>query len=310
MQTPLPAELFYNDNQNVIRFKKSINIDLGIAPIRITWLPFFDQMSQQLTRLIKKSVGKNFLRAFDYSLWHESGLHKGTPYMKSMVNGINIEVDYYCGCFIKRHINGFAYGKLSIIPIIGNGKEDMWIRWKSNLADYQYIEPDDELNLRLEDITFEICTEIPENLAQEFYGNISDELNLSTWIELLNDETHYPQKPKYKAVANNFAFEISPDCDYPDVCFTIFLHDKPNCDLEGKIENAFWEFLGYYNVRHKDKIHDIINVKDMVEYPSIINDENVIQLHVDFGNSSPQAIEKLVDWFRDYNFDIKKIILM
>ena len=80
--------------------------------------------------------------------------------------------------------------------------------------------------------------------------------------------------------------------------------------MEGKIENAFWEFLGYYNVRHKDKIHDIINVKDMVEYPSIINDENVIQLHVDFGNSSPQAIEKLVDWLRDYNFDIKKIILM
>lgn len=41
MQAPLPAELFYNDNQNIIRFKKSINIDLGIAPIRITWLPFF-----------------------------------------------------------------------------------------------------------------------------------------------------------------------------------------------------------------------------------------------------------------------------
>lgn len=60
MQAPLPAELFYNDNQNIIRFKKSINIDLGIAPIRITWLPFFDQMSQQLTRLIKKVLAKTF----------------------------------------------------------------------------------------------------------------------------------------------------------------------------------------------------------------------------------------------------------
>lgn len=147
-------------------------------------------------------------------MWHEGDLYKGTPYIKSMVNGMDIEVDYYCGRFIKRHINGFAYSKLSIIPIIGNGKEDMWISWKSNLAGYEYIEPDDELNLQSEDITFEICTEIPENLAQEFYAKSTQEIDCNKWIAFINDESHYPKKSKGKTVVSNFCFEIAPDCNY------------------------------------------------------------------------------------------------
>lgn len=306
MQEPLPAELFYHDDQMIIRFKKSINIDLGIAPIRMAWLPFFDQMSQQLTQLIKKSVNKNFLRKYDYILWHEFGVYKGLPYKKHALNGMDWTLDYYTGRFIKKHIDGYAYGKLSILPIIGTDQADMWIRWKSNLPGYEYIEPDDELNLTEQDITFEICTEIPENLAQRFYAR-SAKIDCSKWIALLNDESHYPKKARCKSAAGNFCFEIAPDCNYPDTCFTIYLRNKCNDEIEKKIENAFLEFTEYYNIEHKNNIHDIINVKNIADYPDRIDDEKIVQFHVDFGNCNPKVIESLVSWLRSYDFGIEKI---
>lgn len=184
----------------------------------------------------------------------------------------------------------------------------MWISWKSNLAGYEYIEPDDELNLQSEDITFEICTEIPENLAQEFYAKSTQEIDCNKWIAFINDESHYPQKPKRKTAANNFSFEISSDCDYPDVCFTICLRDKLNDELEEKIEKAFWEFTEYYNIKHKNYIHDIINIKDIVNYPDRIDDEKTVQICVDFGNCNPKVINSLEKWLRSYDFGIEKIV--
>ena len=97
MQEPLSSDLFYHNDQNMICFEKNINIELGIYPIRKTWVPFFEQMSQQLTQLIKKDVNKNFLRKFDYFLLHEDVMYKGTPY--KIINSIGWEWTqvYSCG---------------------------------------------------------------------------------------------------------------------------------------------------------------------------------------------------------------------
>ena len=329
MQNPLPCDLFLEKNsdsdKNLLNFKGSITLSRVTDPFRKTWVPFYRELSIQITKQIIAITAKKVCQYFTFYVLGKGGDYDGEPYVEQIkfrtTSPLLIDIAPWMGQPLERismryrgklhklHQNGYAYGKLGVYNKIGESdSEDMWIRWKSNLAGYEYIEPDDELNLQSEDITFEICTEIPENLAQEFYAKSTQEIDCNKWIAFINDESHYPQKPKRKTAANNFSFEISSDCDYPDVCFTICLRNKLNDELEEKIEKAFWEFTEYYNIKHKNNIHDIINVKDIVNYPDRIDDEKTVQICVDFGNCNPKVINSLEKWLRSYDFGIEKIV--
>lgn len=313
MPEPLPREMFYNDSEDIIRFKNSINIDLGICPIPMTWLPFFVQMSRQLTKLIKVSVKKKFLRRFDFLLEHENILYKGPRFYQGIC-GVSAmwTMDVYKGRLIKCHVDSYSYGVISLCQITGHveGNYHIYVRWKSNLPGHEYIEPDDELELTENDITFEICTEIPEAVAQLFHKKHSEEISCSDWIRIMNDECNYPKRPKRSAKVGDFPFIIDPDCDFPDTSFTLYFSDAVKKETEEKIIDNLWDFLSYYNIKHINKIHSIMNLKDIPGDQDRINDDKVVQVCIDFGNCSAKAIKSVEKWLRTYDFgDVEKVVV-
>lgn len=68
---------------------------------------------------------------------------------------------------LKVNHNRYSYNLISVLAIHKGVGKDIWIRWKSNVPGHEYIQPDDELDLQSGDITFEICSEVPEAVLEE-----------------------------------------------------------------------------------------------------------------------------------------------
>lgn len=330
METTIPASEFLpcyeSDSKNLLRFNRCISIDCGVYPCKVKYLPFYEQMAAQLTVLIKKKVEKPFLKHFTFYFKTKAFSREGPVRFE---NKYEKELDYatfkyvevvktyktnlYRGDFLRLHKNGFSYGCFSVI-----GKSsvyevsDIWFRWKSNLPDYEYIEPDDELDLKPEDITFELCEQVPEEFALRFYAKTTAEYNCNAWINDLNEDCYYPKKRRSKKNRNEFPFSVSDTCEYPDTTFTLYFNEEITDELKDKAVEEFNDFSQKWDENHYYGIHSIMLADDLGEF----YDENAIaeldasravKILVDFGSCEPSIIEKLIKWLQTSFLNIARV---
>ena len=299
----LPEYEMYEKDK--LQFENSIVVNRGVHPFKRKYLPFYEQMTTQLTALLKQYTHRNFVKYFDFSFRTRAYTRTGEPYMEELIiQGFNKvflrKSTVYRGEFHKLHKEGFAYGRVSMYNKIGlNYSTDIWFRWKSNIPGYEYIEPDDELDLKSKDITFEICTQIPEEYILRFYAKSADEYDCNEWIAVINDEHHYPRKRNRKQV--DFLCEISENCQYPDTTFTLFFNSKVTQSIQDDAISAFVSFQEEWDTTHFFGIHDIAIAED--QYDS----ENVIKILVDFGSSDYKIMKALIKWLRYSSLDINRI---
>ena len=235
-----------------LQFGKSIAVNRGIHPFKRKYLPFYEQMATQLTALLKQHTRRSFVKYFDFVFRTNSHTRIGKPYIEQYIiqslrgNQVFLRKSTeYRGEFYKLHKDGFAYGRVSMYNKIGlSYSVDIWFRWKSNIPGYEYIEPDDELDLKFEDVTFEICTQVPKEYIWRFYAKPTEEYDCNEWLAVINDEHYYPKKrSKRKA---DFLCEIVENCQYPDTSFTLFLNSKVTPNIQ---DEAIWILsrgMGHY----------------------------------------------------------------
>lgn len=196
----------------------------------------------------------NFYRAIPSSKFVDGNLVFG---YESILMKSNIRRGDFC----KLHYNGYAYGRLTMTSKIGYDENaDIWIRWKSNIPDYEYIEPDNELMLTSDDITFEICEDVPENLILCFYAKTADEYDSNEWKKVIDNEEHYPKKRSKKK--NDFQFEISEACEDPDTFFNFYFNKAINDSLKERVTSELVAFQQKWNSTHFFGIHDIMLMED------------------------------------------------
>jgi len=168
------------------------------------------------------------------------------------------------------------------------------------LTDYDYIEPDDELILRPEDITFEICKAVPEEYILRFYAKTAEEFDCNQWLTLINDKRNYPQKRSKKK--NDFICEISEKCQYPDTSFTLFFGDKVTQEQQDAAIREFVSFQEEWDTTHLWGIHDIgIAEEDCAD--------DAVKIIVDFGSSNYKIVKDLIKWLRTSDLPIRKVLI-
>lgn len=310
--TPLsPEELlpcYENEQKNRLKFGNSIAIYRPVFPFKLTYLPFFKQMALQLTELIKQSTGRDFVNYFTFSLLKEGPKRKVEPFKYPYVyeNSDKVylkDADCCYGRLLKMHKDGYAYGDLTIENKIGfNYSVDMWFRWKSNLPGYEYIEPEDELDLKAEDITFEICDKVPDDFVRHYFGK-PEKFDFNVWKELINDEECYPKKRSGKK-KKNFPYEISESCAYPDVIFSVFLTEEVTESIQEEIVSELCSFQGEWDASHDTGIHFMDIMEEDEE-----DDNKVIKIAADFGDNDPEIIDSLIDCLRRSKLNIEKVVI-
>ncbi len=298
-------EMFEKDR---LQFGKSIRIGRSVHPFKKKYLPFYEQMATQLTALLKQYTRRSFEKRFDFSFRARAYSRMGKPYIEQIImQGINSEMvvlrksTEYRGEFLKLHKDGYAYGNVTMYNKIGfSDSAEIWLRWKSNVPGYEYIEPDDELDLKPGDITFEICSQIPEEYILRFFAKTAEEYDCNQWIAFLNDEHHYPKKRGKK---REFLCEIAEDCQYPDTSFTLFFNDKVTQELADKTIEAFVLFQEEWDTTHFWGIHDVGIAEEKQD------DENALKILVDFGSSNYKIVKALIKWLQYSNLDISRVVI-
>lgn len=297
-------EVFEKEN---LKFGRSIAVSRGVHPFKIKYLPFFEQLAVQLTEQLKRYTNKNFEKYFDFTFRTKAHTRDGLPYINEYVCESSGKVflsksTEYRGEFLKLHKDGYAYGSVTMSNRCGfSGSADIWFRWISNIPDYEYIEPDNELELGPEDITFEICTTIPEEYIMRFYAKTAEEYDLNEWKKIINDGHYYPKKRSKNK--NDFLYEISESCNFPDVMFLIDIKEPVTEDLCDKIMEEFISFQQEWDTTHFFGIHDMWLVEE-------ISNDNIIKVFVDFGSSNFKIIKSLINWLQKSNLKIKGIKIM
>ena len=295
--------------ENRLQFGKSIAVNRGVHPFKRKYLPFYEQMATQLTALLKQHTRRNFVKYFDFIFHTKGHTRTGKPYIEQyIIQSLNTnqvllrKSTEYRGEFHKLHKDGFAYGRVSMYNKIGlSYSVDVWFRWKSNIPGYEYIEPDDELDLKPEDISFEICTQVPEEYILRFYAKSVEEYDCKEWIAVINDEHYYPKKRSKKKT--DFLCEIAENCQYPDTSFILFFNSKVTPNLQDEAISVFTSFQEEWDTTHLWGIHDIILADDKQD------SENVIKIHIDFGSSDYKIIKALIKWLRCSSLDLNKVII-
>ena len=319
------------DSENLLEFDECIKFCRGISPFRSNFLSFYRQMSMQLTSLLKQLTNKDFINQYKFILGYENITYTGKPYKQEYYstkpaligffsNGepnyylmptMTIDKTAYNGRYFKIHKDGYAYGKLIVHTTIGDfDKTHCYIRWKSNLSDYEYIEPDDELDLNPDDITFELCEDVSVDIVDELFYEYDKVINgntLENFIQFINDERHYPKKrnKKREKKNNDFPCEISESCEYPDVIFSLYFEQKKNNKLKKSVIDEFAAFQSHWESEHDYGIHTIIDADEI----DISCDKDAVNVFVDFGNCTPEIIEDVLDWLKHSKLKIKKMIV-
>ena len=293
--------------EEMLRFGKNIVINRAVFPFKTKYLSFFEQLTTQITFSLKKHTKKNFVKYFNFIFKVKGCRYEGEPFtvkqiIKSPIKNYVLNVTYseYRGEFLKLHKDGYAYGCISMDNKVGLcDSVDIWFRWKSNVPNYAYIEPDDELELTSNDITFEICKEIPKEYIERFYVKNIEEYDCNRWEQVINDESNYPKKRRKK---NDFPFEISSNCGFPDVVFSIFMNQKVTKSLCDEVVSEFSSFQLEWDANHIYGIHNIELKNEQI-------DDYLVEVVVDFGSSDYKIIMHLIKWLQNSNLNIKNILI-
>ena len=288
--------------KNHLQFGKSFAVSRGVYPFKRAYLPFFEQMTTQLTALMKQQTKQNFVKHFAFFFRTRAYNRMGDPFFIEEITENHVfrrKDSVYRGEFLKLHKDGFAYGSIRISSKKGFSESaEMWFRWKSNLPEYDYIEPDDALILRPEDITFEICKEVPEEYILRFYAKTAAEFDCGQWLTLINDPHNYPRKRSRKKT--EFTWEISETWRYPDAVFTLFLGDKVTPEQQDAVLQEFVDFQEEWDTTHLWGIHDI-------GFAEVDCPEDAVKIAVDFGSSDVKIVKALIKWLQTGDLDIRKV---
>ncbi len=328
MTKPISADEFlptlnYSDStfgSGCLRFGKSLYIHYGIYPCKVRYVPFYEQLATQLTPLIKRQINRSFVNHFEFQFKIRYHSHEGPPYYKRYyykkygVSEPCVEVSEcnIYGELFEFHKDGYAYGCVGVCPKRDSmySCADVWFRWKSNLPDYEYIEPTDELELKAEDITFELCDAVPDEFLLRLYAKTSDEYDVTQWKRDMAEDYYYPKKRrKPKRV---IPFEIMKTCKYPDVTFTLYFDEEITADLKDLVETEFINFQTEWDAANYEGIDDIILADDLDELygeETIANmdKEGIVKVLVDFGSCNPNIIKKLVKWLERTDLNITRM---
>ena len=218
--SPLPYDTFLYEKVDALHgfsvlateipVKSCLTVYPGLYPIPVSSLSFYRQYAEQITRAMKDyGISKAVLRRHDLYMANEPGVHEGPPYLlriswRRLNNGEmtveehvraeyrgklrKIQQDGYGWCPVEvyrrgRSARGMTPAQLEALPPSdGAISAVLWIRWRSHLADYPYVHPDDGLTLSDEDITFEICTAPPEALVRQYTPGIDP----GAWVAFMN----------------------------------------------------------------------------------------------------------------------------
>lgn len=152
-----------------LKFDHSFSINLpDFYPVKNTWIPFFRELSVQISKQMEAITGISPPKKLMMDYSGKSMEYEGEPYTYINEYGFETVGIKHHGKFSKLHFDGYAYGILAIAN--QNLSTQMWIRWKSHLPDYLYIEPDDELVFHPGDVSFYICKSVPRDVLYEAYG--------------------------------------------------------------------------------------------------------------------------------------------
>ena len=286
------------------------------TPALACWLPFFEQLVQQLKKHMRKQGVKNAAQ-YDHYILVESVEYEGTPYEECYQDYLcpgaytYIIKTAYRNKFLHLTHGDYAYGCFDFNPKHGGKYCDIWVRWRSHLLEHEYIHPDDGLNLTKDDITFEICTALPDEILRQVnekkvnaHQPVTD-VDCNAWIAVTTAAQNEPpiKKPSGKPV--KFPFEITSDCGYPDTTFTFRFTELITDDLYKALLLSMEVFQKYWELLHPDtSIHDITDGAALFGQ----KDENTIQMQVDFGNCDPKVIKELIKWLQKAGLPIESVM--
>lgn len=231
--------------------------------------------------------------------------YQGEPYQLEDYYGKRVTSTRHSGIFKPRHINGYAYNLLKLSSSLRSA--ELVVRWKSMLIDYEYIEPDDGLDIKQGDFKLEICTGLPEELYSELKTPNNMDKNqyyFHEWEALL--ETVETKNLPLKGIR----FPCEMNNDFPDVIFAMFFPNPVTQNLIAHTEEIFEDFISNWNEKQERKggeeyIHGIMLVN------SILGKQKANEIHIrmDFGNCKPKVLGCLIRYLSKSDLEIEKLVL-
>lgn len=332
-----PSNLYVE--QYELKFKNYLNITCPFHPFKKTYLPFFREMTKQIT---KQMIGNfstcKFIKAVKIHYVLKSVEYIGDSYIKAFGPYTFIE-NRHVGQLIKLHKDGYAYALLNVFSDFIEWESYLWIRWKSHLAGYEYIEADNELPLKSTDIEFEICPNPPEEYVLKLQGKNLNEIDCNDWVDFINNIENKAQEPKkdvpfenalriFQKISNRpFPFNASKmgqvkgkmrypfKLDYeleswPDVIFEIWLKEPVTPETLKSVESTFHKFGEKWNGSLDEG--NVGNENNFIDYMSDVEKgevENMVQIHVDFGWCEPEVLFSVLEYLKSSKISIEKVVL-
>ena len=90
-----------------------------------------------------------------------------------------------------------------------------------------------------------------------------------------------------------FDLQFEPE-GYPDVIFSLIFSKTVSDKAFTELEKGLGEAIASYNESVSAPIHYVSFVNDIVEH-----EDNVVLLHIDFGNAQPDALNMILKYFND-----------
>ena len=150
---------------------------LPLCPCRKVYGSFFWQLCCQVSKIIEKKTGTKARKDLYMCInarFKSKSIYDGGAYQTiKTVYGKRFEEYWYSDTMVKLHCDGYSYAEVGFVgrPHSRTLGGDLWIRWKSLRPEYEYIDYDSGLELTEKDISFEICTKLPDSIRKEAEGH-------------------------------------------------------------------------------------------------------------------------------------------
>ena len=176
-----------------IHCMKAFTLYPCLYPIKVSYLPFFNILGNQIAKEIYKITGISSLKKFVFFLTVKRTEYEGDEYVERVdipnIGSFEFTRNIHYGKMFKLRKDGYSYAKIDIDMKNDILSSYIWIRWKSLLLDYKYIDAENELNLKNTDILFEICNTVSDEFLLQLQARNSSELQICEWINFIKNAT-------------------------------------------------------------------------------------------------------------------------
>ena len=303
-------ELIEYDTERGLGGKDFAFILYGIYPIKRICKSFYRELSIQITKQMEDIIGvKNLKNIIGLDFNTQFTTYEGEAYLYYDVNYDveKISTTHY-GELRQLHNGGYSYNSIGLSSKATLGAH-FWIRWKSLLPEYEYIEPNLEIEVKSGEVKFEICKIVPQNIIIEAYnGNPPNSINFNAWIECIKQGLSLNKKFLANKTGLYFDYEISGG--WPDVIMSIYHKETSTLGLSEKMQSILCVFMDEWNDKQeKKKSQKFIHNISLIDLDDESKESNIIQFHVDFANCNINIIKNLMIFINDNLLNIEKIVL-